>query len=196
MGVSDRVRVGVLASGSGTNLQALIDATAADHPARIVVVGADRPGAGALQRANDAGIATFVELRRDHPDRDAFDRAMARHLLDHDVEWVCLAGYMKIVGAPLLEAFPSRILNVHPSLLPSFPGLHAPQQALDHGVKVTGCTVHVVDAGTDTGPIVAQQAVEVRDGDDAASLHARIQAVEHALFPEVLRWAAEGRLPG
>jgi len=194
VGVSD-VRVGVLASGSGSNLQALLDATRQDdHPARIVVVGADRPRAGALQRATDAGVATFVELLRDHTDREAYDRAVADRLRQHGVEWVCLAGWMKIVGAPLLEAFPGHILNVHPSLLPAFPGLHAPQQALDHGVRVTGCTVHLVDAGTDTGPIVAQRAVDVRADDDAQSLHARIQAVEHALFPEVLRWAAEGRI--
>ncbi|MEO0602987.1 MAG: phosphoribosylglycinamide formyltransferase [Myxococcota bacterium] len=191
----DRVRVGVLASGSGSNLQALLDATAApDHPARIAVVGVDRPKAGALGRAQAAGVATFVELLRDHPDRDAFDRALVAQLKEHGVEWLCLAGYMKIVGAPLLEAFPGRILNVHPSLLPAFPGLHAPQQAIDSGATVSGCTVHLVDAGTDTGPIVAQREVPVLPDDDAASLHVRIQAVEHVLFPEVLGWAAAGRI--
>ncbi|MEM6928677.1 MAG: formyltransferase family protein, partial [Myxococcota bacterium] len=134
MKVEDRVRVGVLASGSGSNLQALLDATAApDHSARIVVVGVDRPKAGARVRAHDAGVATFVELLRDHPDRETFDRALVARLEEHAIEWLCLAGYMKIVGAPLLEAFPGRILNVHPSLLPAFPGLHAPQQAIDSG---------------------------------------------------------------
>lgn len=189
-----RVRVGVLVSGSGSNLQALLEATAGDHPAETVVVGADRPRAGGLDRARAAQIPTFVELLREHPDRAAFDRAIASRLQRHRVEWVCLAGYLKIVGPPLLEAFPGRILNVHPSLLPAFPGLHAPQQALDHGAAVSGCTVHLVDVGTDTGPIVAQREVPIVEGDDADTLHARIQDAEHALFPEVLRWAAEGRI--
>ncbi|MEN0062005.1 MAG: phosphoribosylglycinamide formyltransferase [Myxococcota bacterium] len=190
-----KVRVGVLASGSGTNFRSLVESTRMPgHPAEIVVLGSDRKASGAVVRARDAGIPSFVELLREYPDRVAFDKAIAHQLRSYDVDWVCLAGYMKLVGEPILKAFPSRILNVHPSLLPAFPGLNAPQQALDYGVRVSGCTVHLVNAGTDTGPIVAQQAVDIQPGDDAHSLHSRIQLVEHELFPKVLRWAAEGRI--
>ncbi len=190
-----RVRVGVLCSGSGTNLQALLDATRdRNHPAEVVVVGADRPRAYALERARATGVDTFVVRRADHPDRDAFDRALAAELGGRGVEWVCLAGFMRLIGRPLLEAFPQRILNLHPALLPAFPGLHAPDQALEHGVRITGCTIHLVDEGTDTGPIVAQGAVPVLASDDPAALQARIQRMEHRLYPQVLRWAAEGRL--
>lgn len=190
-----RVPVGVLASGSGTNLQALLDACAdPSFPAAVVVVGSDRPAAFALERARAAGVPTFAVLRRDHPDREAFDRAMAGRLRDHGVEWVCLAGYMRLATPAFLDRFPGRVLNIHPSLLPAFPGLHAQQQAFDHGVKVAGCTVHLVDSGTDTGPIVAQAAVPVGADDDAEALRLRILAAEHALYPRVLRAAAEGRL--
>lgn len=190
-----RVRVGVLASGSGTNLQALLDATAdPSHPAQVVVVGSDRPGAVALTRAERAGVPTFVTKRRDHPDRASFDRALAHALRAHRVEWVCLAGFMRLVGPELLEAFPDRLLNIHPALLPAFPGLHAQEQAWRHGVRLAGCTVHLVDAGTDTGPIVAQGAVPVLPTDDLATLSARILRMEHRLYPKVLTWAAEGRL--
>lgn len=191
-----RVPVAVLVSGSGTNLQALIDATAApDHPARIAVVVADRAKAFGLERARRAGLPTEVVLKRDHADRDAYDAALVEALQQHGVEWVCLAGFMKIVGPALLAAFPQRILNIHPSLLPAFPGLHAQRQALEAGVRVAGATVHVVDAGMDTGPIVVQGGVEVLPGDTEASLGERIlHRVEHRIYPMALRWAVEGRL--
>ena len=191
-----RVPVAVLVSGSGTNLQALIDATAAsDHPARIAVVVADRPKAFGLERARRAGIPTEVVLKRDHGDRAAYDAALAKVLGEHGVEWVCLAGFMKVVGAPMLTAFPDRILNIHPALLPSFPGLHGPAQALAYGVQIAGATVHVVDAGTDTGPIVLQGAVPVLASDDEDALAQRIlTGVEHVIYPRALRWAAQGRL--
>ncbi|HHO51438.1 MAG TPA: phosphoribosylglycinamide formyltransferase [Deltaproteobacteria bacterium] len=188
-------RVGVLASGGGTNLAALIEATTAQgSPARIVVVGADRPRAGALQRARAAQIPTFVVLKRDHPDRRGFDRALVEQLRAHHVEWVCLAGFMKRIGPPMLDAFPSRILNIHPALLPAFPGLDGQGQAHRHGVRIAGCTVHLVDAGTDTGPIVAQGAVPVLQGDTEHNLQQRILRMEHTIYPAALRWAVEGRL--
>jgi len=191
-----RVPVAVLVSGSGTNLQALIDATAdPTHPARIVVVVADRPKAFGLERARRAGIPTEVVLKRDHPDRAAYDAALAQTLTRYGVEWVCLAGFMKVVGSPMLEAFPDRILNIHPALLPAFPGLHGPAQALAHGVCIAGATVHLVDEGMDTGPIVIQGAVPVLEGDDEHTLAQRILTrVEHVIYPRALRWAAEGRL--
>ncbi|MBX2799054.1 MAG: phosphoribosylglycinamide formyltransferase [Myxococcales bacterium] len=192
---TDRVRVGVLASGGGTNLQALIDATAdPSHPAELVVVGADRHKAHALQRARDASIGTFVVLKRDHPDRASFDRAIVEQLQAHGVQWVCCAGFMKVAGPPLLEAFPQRILNIHPTLLPAFPGLRPHEQVIEAGVRVSGCTVHICDEGTDTGPIVAQAVVPVLPDDDVQQLQARVLRMEHRLYPMVLRWAAEGRL--
>ena len=188
-------RVGVLASGTGTNLEALLAATAGeDHPATIVVVGADRHRAGALQRARDRSVPTFVTLKRDHLDRDSFDRALVAALQEHGVDWVCLAGFLKIIGRPLLEAFPHRILNIHPALLPAFPGLHGPDQAHAYGTRIAGCTVHLVDEGTDTGPIVAQGAVPVLPGDSPRALAQRILRMEHRVYPAVLRWAVEGRL--
>ncbi len=191
-----RVPVAVLVSGSGTNLQALIDAThAPDHPAQIAVVLADRHKAFGLERARRAGIPTEVVLKRDHPDRSAYDEAVADRLRAHGVDWVCLAGFMKVVGPPILAAFPDRILNVHPALLPAFPGLHGPAQALAHGVQIAGATVHVVDDGMDTGPIVAQGAVPVVPGDDDEALGQRIlHGVEHVIYPRALRWAASGKL--
>jgi len=190
-----RVRVGVMISGSGTNLQALLDATAdPDHPAQIAVVGADRHKAGGLDRARRAGVPTFVVLKRDHADRAAFDLAVTRQLEQHAVQWVCHAGYMKIVGAAYLARFPQRILNIHPSLLPAFPGLRAQQQAFDAGVRLAGCTVHIADVGIDQGPIVAQGAVPVLPDDSPQTLQQRILRMEHRLYPMVLRWAAQGRI--
>lgn len=189
------VPVGVLVSGSGTNLQALLDAAAApDHPAHIAVVISNRPRAFGLERARRAGIPAEVVLARAHVDRIAYDRALVEVLRTHGVEWVCLAGFMRIVGAPLLEAFEERLLNIHPALLPAFPGLHGQEQALAHGVRIAGATVHLVDAGTDTGPIICQGAVPVLPGDDVDALKARILRVEHELYPLALRWAVEGRL--
>ena len=186
------IRVGVLASGRGSNLQALIDA--AIPGVAIVAVGADRHRAKALERARAHGIDTFAVLKRDHADRAAFDSALAHELVRREVDWVCHAGFMKIVGASMLAAFPGRMLNIHPTLLPAFPGLRPHEQALAAGVKISGCTVHIVDGGTDSGPIVAQGAVPVRPGDDEATLAARVLRMEHRVYPMALRWVAEGRL--
>ena len=191
-----RVNVAVLVSGSGTNLQALLDATAApDHPASIAVVIADRPGCFALERARRAGIPTATVLKRDVPDPAAYDHALVEAVTAHAAEWVCLAGFMKLVGPAMLSAFPNRILNIHPALLPAFPGLHGIDQAVARGVRLAGATVHLVDAGTDTGPIVAQGAVPVWPDDTTATVADRVlRHVEHVLYPRVLRWAASGKL--
>lgn len=189
------MRLGVLASGRGTNLQAILDASADGRlPARVVLVLSDRPGAPALERAAAAGIPTRVLEPHRFADRQAHDAAVVDALRGARAEAVVLAGYMRLVTATLLRAFPDRVVNVHPALLPAFPGLHAQRQALDYGVKVTGCTVHLVDAGVDTGPIILQAAVPVLDGDDEARLSGRILLEEHRLLVEALRLMAEGRL--
>ena len=188
-------RVGVLVSGGGTNLQALIDASRApDYPAEISVVISNVPTARALQRAQDAGIPSASIPHGDFPDRAGFEQAVLEALRRHRVEVLCLAGFMRILGKDFLAAFPGPVLNIHPALLPSFPGMHAVRQALRYGAKITGCTVHLVDEGTDTGPVVAQAAVPVLEGDDEASLAARLHAEEHRLYPLALRLVAEGRL--
>lgn len=179
--------IAVLASGGGTNLQALIDA---GLPVGLVV--ADRPGAYALQRARAAGIPAELVRPRDYPDRPAFDAALAERCRGSQL--VCLAGFMRVLGPAFVEAFAGRCLNVHPSLLPAFPGLEAPAQAIAHGAKVSGCTVHLVDTGCDTGPIVFQEAVAVLDDDTPETLHARIQALEHRLLPAAARLLLAGRL--
>ncbi len=195
-----RVPVGVLASGTGSNLGALLSAAAtAEFPAEIVVVGSDRPMAPALDRARAAGVPTFAHRARDFSDRPSFDAAMAAGLKQHGAEWVVLAGYMRLVSSAFLGAFPDRVVNVHPALLPSFPGTHAQRQAFDAGVKVSGVTVHLVDEGMDTGPILAQAAVPVLDDDDADRLAARILKAEHQLLPVTLAravtepWRRDGR---
>jgi phosphoribosylglycinamide formyltransferase-1 len=180
-------RIAVLASGEGTNLQALIDA---GLPVGLVL--SDKPRARALDRARQAGIRAEVVRPRDFPDRAAFDAALAERC--RPFELVCLAGFMRLLGPAFVEPFAGRCLNVHPALLPAFPGLDAPGQAIAHGVKVSGCTVHLVDAGCDTGPIVLQEAVPVREDDTPETLHARIQAVEHRLLPRAARLFLEGRL--
>lgn len=190
------MRFAVLVSGSGTNLQALLDAERAGRlaPAEIAVVVSNRPGVMALSRAQAAGKPAVCVDHRAHAGREAFEDALLAALRAHAVEAVVLAGFMRILGPRFLSAFPQRIVNTHPSLLPAFPGVDAVPQALAHGVKVTGCTVHFVDAGVDTGPIIAQSCVPVLDDDDADSLHARIRAQEHALLPEVTRMLAAGAL--
>lgn len=193
--MTPKVPVAVLASGGGSNLQALIDASrAADYPARIAVVLSNVPTAGALARAGQAGLATDVLSHRGFSSREAYDAELVSRLRQHGVEWVCLAGFMRIITPVFLRAFPQRVLNIHPALLPSFPGMHGPKQALDYGVKVAGCTVHFVDEGTDTGPIIAQAAVAVEEDDDEGRLAARILEQEHRLYPEALALAVTGRL--
>jgi phosphoribosylglycinamide formyltransferase-1 len=185
----------VLASGRGTNLQAILDAIEAGRcPARIVVVVSDRPGAAAVERARSAGIDAVHVDPAAYPDRAAFDQAVLAVLTKHDVGLVCLAGYMRLLSPGFVAACRARILNVHPALLPAFPGLHAQRQALEHGVKLTGVTIHLVDEGLDTGPIVLQAAVPVLEDDTEESLAARIRVEEHRLYPEAIRLYAEGRL--
>jgi len=176
-------RLVVLVSGGGTNLQALIDATKSpDYGAEIVAVGADRDGIEGLARAERAGIPAFVVRTADHPDRAAWDVALAEAVEDHQPDLVVLAGFMKLVGPAFLALFGGRTVNTHPSLLPAFPGMQAPTDALDFGVKVTGATLFVVDAGVDTGPIIAQVAVPVLDDDDVETLHERIKVSERAML--------------
>jgi phosphoribosylglycinamide formyltransferase-1 len=192
---AEPLRVGVLASGRGSNLQALLDATRApDFPARVVVVVSDRERAAALERAAAAGVpAVFLDPKA-YGDRGAYDAAVLDCLDRHRVELVCLAGFMRILGGAFVERLRGRLVNIHPSLLPAFPGLHPQRQALDHGVKVAGVTVHFVDEGVDTGPIIAQASVPVRDDDTEESLAERILVEEHRLYPEVVRRFAEGRV--
>jgi phosphoribosylglycinamide formyltransferase-1 len=185
-------RVAVLVSGSGTNLQALLDDETI--AVSIVVVVSDRPGVKALERAADRGVDGVVVQMSQHPDRDSFTRAVRDQLRERDVDTVVMAGYMKILGAAFFEAFPGRVLNVHPALLPSFPGAHAVRDALDWGVKTTGVTVHLVDEQVDHGPIVLQEPIEVRDEDDWDSLEARVHEVEHRLLPRAVRALLEHRV--
>jgi phosphoribosylglycinamide formyltransferase-1 len=190
-----KLAVGVLVSGRGTNLQALIDAARApDYPARIAVVISNRGQAPALERARAAGIPTVFLDPRAYPDRAMFDAAVLEVLEAHGVGLVCLAGYMRIFSEGFVEALRGRLLNIHPTLLPAFPGLRPHEQALKHGVKLSGATVHFVDEGVDNGPIVAQAGVPVLDDDTEETLAARILVEEHRLYPEVVRWFAEGRL--
>lgn len=182
------MRVGVLASGSGSNFQALVDALHVEgSPARVTCLVCNVPGAKVIDRAVKAGVATVVLDHKTFASREAFDERVASELLQREIELVCLAGYMRLVTPAFLSKFPGRVINVHPALLPAFPGLHAPRQALEYGAALTGCTVHFVDEGTDTGPIIAQAAVPVLPNDDEAALTERIQRQEHRLFPTVVR---------
>ncbi|GAB3296295.1 phosphoribosylglycinamide formyltransferase [Epidermidibacterium keratini] len=177
------LRLVVLVSGSGTLLQALLDACAdSTYGAKVVAVGADRDGIAGLERAEKAGIPTFVRRVRDYDSREEWDRALADAVAQYRPDWVISAGFMKLVGAEFLARYGGRMLNTHPALLPSFPGAHAVRDSLAHGVKVTGCTVMVVDEGVDTGPIIAQRAVDVIAGDTEDSLHERIKEVERDLL--------------
>jgi phosphoribosylglycinamide formyltransferase-1 len=197
--VSANRRLGVLISGRGSNLQALIDAIGRGRlDASIAVVISNRKEAAGLERARAAGIETIVLSHRDFGSRDDYDRALARELRGRSVGLVCLAGFMRLVGPELIEAFPSCILNIHPSLLPAFPGLDAQKQAIEHGVKVSGVTVHLVTTELDGGPIVIQRAVPVMPGDTAESLADRILEEEHRAYPEAVQMILEGgwRLEG
>jgi len=187
--------LGVLLSGSGSNLQALIDAIAAGRlDARIAVVISNVPDALGLERARAQGLAAMVVTRREAPSREAYDARVVEVLRTHGVALVVLAGFMRLVTPVLLNAYPSRVVNVHPALLPAFPGLHAERQALTHGVRLTGVTVHFVDEETDHGPILAQAAVPIMPNDTEATLHARIQRQEHRLYPLAIQLIAEGRV--
>jgi len=193
-------RIGVLISGRGSNLQALIAAVErGELEAQIAVVISNRADAGGLELARQAGIEALAINHRDFATRDDFDARLAQELRDRQVGLVCLAGFMRLVGARLLDAFPNAVLNIHPSLLPAFPGVDAQQQALRHGVKVSGATVHLVTGELDAGPIVVQASVPVREDDTIATLSARILVEEHRIYPEAVRmvlggcWRVEGR---
>jgi phosphoribosylglycinamide formyltransferase-1 len=185
--------IGILISGRGSNLQSLIDAVADRRlRARIAVVISNQPTAAGLERAMKAGIETLVLDHRAAATREAYDSAVAQELAGRGVRLVCLAGFMRLVGAPLLNAFPNAVVNVHPSLLPAFPGINAQRQALEHGVKVSGATVHLVTAELDGGPIVLQAAVPVRDDDTVETLSARILVEEHRLYPRAVQMILAG----
>jgi phosphoribosylglycinamide formyltransferase-1 len=186
------VRVGVLASGAGTNLQVILDRVHGREGIEVVAVGSDQPGAGALRRAQDAGVPTRTFPAGVYPDRRHRDEAMADWLADQRVELVVLAGYMQLLAPAFLQRFPQRVINVHPALLPAFPGIGAIRQALDYGVKVFGVTIHFVDEGVDSGPIILQRAVELPDAADAVAVHAALQPIEHELLPEAVRLIARG----
>ena len=187
-------QVGVLLSGSGTNLQALIDACQGDFPAQIAVVISNKEEAYGLERARAAGIPAFHIPHRGWGSRAAFEAKLTQTLLEHGVEWVACAGFMRILSPAFLAQWPWRVLNIHPSLLPAFPGVDGQGQALASGVRIAGASVHFVDSGTDTGPIIAQAATFIDPKDTRAELVARILAMEHQLYPMCLRIAAEGRL--
>lgn len=189
------LRVGVLASGRGSNLQSLIDQSQSGRiDARIVLVASNNADAGALERAQKAGIATCVINHREFASREAFDTAMVAALRDAKVELVLLAGFMRLLSPVFIEAFPQRIMNIHPALLPAFPGLHVQRQALEYGARFSGCTVHFVDGGLDTGPIIIQAVVPILENDTEEALSARILAQEHRIYPRAVQLFAEGRL--
>jgi len=188
-------RIGVLASGRGSNLQAIMDACAGGHiPGQVAVVLSDNPGAYALQRASGANIPAFCINPAEFNTKDEYEEALVSRLKEYGVEVVCLAGYMRLVGRVMLQEFENKILNIHPALLPAFPGLHAQEQAWNYGVKYSGCTVHFVDAGMDTGPIILQAVVPVKQNDTPETLAGRILEQEHKIYPEAVKLFLEGRL--
>ena len=191
---ADGFRIAVLASGTGTNLQAILDRLHGSDGIEVVGVGSNKPEARALERAREAGIETAVFAATDYAGREARDAAIGDWLDGLDVNLVALAGYMELLSTELVGRFENRIVNVHPALLPSFPGLDAIGQALDHGVRITGVTIHFVDAGVDSGPIIAQRPVPVPPDRDRDALEAAIHATEHELYPEAIRALAQGRV--
>jgi phosphoribosylglycinamide formyltransferase 1 len=189
------LKIGVLVSGNGTNLQAILDRCAdGTLSAEIACVISNKADAHALERARKHGIPTVHIDHRDFPGRAHYDAALVDTLRKHDVDLVVLAGFMRIITPVLIDAFPAAIINIHPALLPAFPGLHAQRQALEYGVRITGCTVHFVDAGTDTGPIILQKAVAIDPGDTEETLSAKIQLEEHSIYPQAIQLYADGRL--
>lgn len=193
--MSKLLRIGVLASGGGTNLQAIIDRCQDGSLAvEIAVVITNNPGAGALERAANAGIRTLCINHRNFSRREDFDSAMVKALQDAEVDLVVLAGFMRIITRTFIDAFPERVINIHPALLPAFPGLHVQQQAIDYGARFSGCTVHFVDGGVDTGPIIIQAVVPILSGDTAEMLATRILEQEHKIYPRAIQLLAEGRV--
>ena len=193
--MSEPLRVAVLVSGRGSNLAAMLEAARQpDFPARVVLVVSDRERARALERATAHGVPTLFLNAKDFGDRDAYDAALGRVLEEHRIGLVCLAGFMRILGRAFVRAWQGRLMNIHPSLLPAFAGLHPQRQALEHGAKISGATVHFVDEGVDTGPIILQSSVAVEPGDTEDTLAARILVEEHRIYPQAVRLFAEGRL--
>lgn len=189
------INVGVLISGRGSNLQAIIDASAKGAiPAKVAVVISNKADAYGLERAKKHKIPTVVFDPKKFTDKNTYELELVKVLKEHKVDLVCLAGYMRIVGTVLLEHYPNKIINIHPALLPSFPGLHVQKAALDHGVKISGATVHFVDEGCDTGPIIVQAAVPVLEGDTEETLSARILEQEHKIYPQAIKLFAEGKI--
>jgi phosphoribosylglycinamide formyltransferase-1 len=189
------IRVGILASGTGSNFKAIAEACRDGKClAEVAVLLSDRADAGCLNFAEELGIPAYSISRKNFPSREAFEEAFVANLQEFDVQLVCLAGFMRLVHKPLLDAFPNRILNIHPALLPAFPGLESQKQAFDYGVKVAGCTVHFVDAGMDTGPIIVQEAVPVLDDDTVSDLSARILEKEHIIYARAIDLYARGKL--
>ncbi|MFZ2417192.1 MAG: phosphoribosylglycinamide formyltransferase [Smithellaceae bacterium] len=193
--MAELLKLGVLISGSGSNLQSIIDhIEKGTLPAQIKIVVSNNPEAYGLTRAKQAGISCSVLNHTDFDGREDFDREMIRILREAGVDLIVLAGFMRILTPSFLQAFPDKIINIHPALLPAFPGTHVQQQALDYGVRFSGCTVHFVDEGVDTGPIIIQAVVPVHDGDTAETLAARILKEEHKIYPQAIRYFAEGRI--
>jgi phosphoribosylglycinamide formyltransferase 1 len=193
--MTPRLKIAVFASGNGSNFQALADAIERDRiPASIALLVCDKPEAFVLERAERLGIETYVFHPKAYASREAYEEEIVRELEARNIDLIVMAGYMRLVTRVLVAPYYGRMINVHPALLPAFPGIHAQRQALAYGAKVTGATVHFVDDGTDTGPIIAQQAVAVEDGDTETSLAARIQKAEHELLPKVVKWIAEGKV--
>jgi phosphoribosylglycinamide formyltransferase-1 len=192
---SSRLRIAVFASGSGSNFQALTEAVRETGiPAEIALLVCDKPAARVVQRAEALGVQTFLFRPKDYPSREDYEQEIVRRLESEGVGLIVLAGYMRLITDVIVKPYYGKMINIHPALLPSFPGVGAIRQALEHGVKLTGVTVHFVDGGMDTGPIIAQKAVEVRDADTEETLGERIHAVEHELLPLAVRWIAEDRV--
>ena len=185
-------RVAVLVSGEGTNLQAILDTVHGRDEIEVVGVGSSRPGAGGIERARAAGVETAVFSKADYGEQAARDEALGDWLTARSVDLVVLAGFMEVLDPPFIRRFEGRVVNVHPSLLPSFPGIRAPEQALDYGVRVTGVTVHFVEEAVDAGPVILQEALPLRGDEDAEDLRRRLQEIEHRLLPRVLRLIASG----
>ena len=195
MSANKKIKLGVLASGSGSNLQSIIDQCQQNNiDAEIVIVLCNNPGAGALERAEKAGLPHACINHRDFADRQSFDQAVVARLQDAGVELVVLAGFMRIISEVFVAAFPNRIINIHPALLPSFPGLHVQKKALEYGARFSGCTVHFVDTGVDTGPILIQAVVPILDDDTEDTLAARILRQEHQIYPKAIQLIAEDRV--
>jgi phosphoribosylglycinamide formyltransferase 1 len=189
------LELGILVSGSGTNLQAILDAIAdRSLDARVRLVISNKPGVKAIERAQLASAPVRIVSHKSFADRPSFDQALVDALRQAGVQWVVLAGFTRVLTSTFLDAFPMRVINVHPALLPAFPGVDAQAQAIEYGVRIAGCSVHFVDSGTDTGPIIAQAAVSVRDDDTRDTLAARILVHEHRVLAQVLRWLSEGRV--